>query len=143
MSSLLELYQDTIIDHSQSPRKYGRLDNPTSTTSAKNPLCGDKLVLDIKLENDLIQDIACETSGCAISTAAASIMAEEIVGKSLKDAILVCEQFMNALKTGDDNFSDSEQLKVFCKVSEYPTRVKCAALPWQSLVRILKDLQTS
>ncbi|HMO18451.1 MAG TPA: SUF system NifU family Fe-S cluster assembly protein [Oligoflexia bacterium] len=140
MSSLLELYQETIIDHSRSPRKYGRLPSPTISTSAKNPLCGDKIIIDVDLQDNTIKDIACESSGCAISTAAASIMTEELSGKSLKDAIEICEKFIDSLKTGDDNFSDSEQLKVFCKVSEYPTRVKCAALPWQSILQSLKNM---
>ena len=143
MSSLLELYQEIIVDHSQSPRHSGRLNDPTISSSGKNPLCGDKIELDIILDNGLISDIKCETSGCAISTAAASIMAEEIRGKTPNEALETVEKFKVALKTGDDHFQDSSDLKVFCNVSQYPTRVKCAALPWDTLKNALEKLKSN
>ena len=142
-SSLLELYQETIIDHSQFPRKSGRLNEPTSTSSAKNPLCGDNVMIDVKIEDSIVKDIACQSTGCAISTAAASIMAEEVVGKTVDEALKISEEFLHSLKTGDETQSDSEQLKVFCKVSEYPTRIKCASLAWQSLAKMLVDYKNA
>jgi nitrogen fixation NifU-like protein len=142
MSSLIELYQEIIIEHSQFPRRSGRLPEPTASTSAKNPLCGDLVNIDVKIEDSIIKDISCESSGCAISTAAASIMAEEVVGKEISAAIETCKKFITSLKTGDENLSDTTELKVFCKVSEYPTRVKCASLSWQSLLKVLENLES-
>jgi len=138
MSSLLELYQETIVEHSQSPRRFGRLESPTCSAKGNNPLCGDKIELDVLLNENQIQDVRCTTSGCAISTAAASIMAEEIFGKTVSQALVTVEKFIEALKTGDDKFDDSSNLKVFCNVSKFPTRVKCAILPWQTLKKVLE-----
>lgn len=141
MNSLLELYQETILEHAQSPRRSGRLQSPTCSAKGNNPLCGDKIELDILLSNDKIEDVRCTTSGCAISTAAASIMAEEIFGKSISEALNTVENFIQALKSGDDKFDDSSELKAFCNVSQYPTRIKCATLPWQTLKKALAEIK--
>ena len=143
MNSLVELYQDTIFEHSQSPRKAESLNIVTDSLTSKNPLCGDIVTLEANIEDDLIRDIACKTSGCAISTAAGSIMASEIVGKSTSEALRICDEFIKALKEKTDFKNLSEDLCILSKVNEYPTRVKCASLPWAALKKIIEEKTNS
>lgn len=135
--SLDALYQDVILEHSQSPRRAESLKIVTDSSIAKNPLCGDMVNLEVHLEDGLVKDIACITNGCAISTAAGSIMAIELIGKPRLEAIEIVDKFIDALKENKDLESSSEELCILSKVQNYPTRIKCAVLPWNALREIL------
>ena len=132
---LEELYQDVILDHSRHPRHYGVLEGASHKAEGYNPLCGDKVTIYVKLENGVIADISFEGSGCAISTASASLLTESLKGKTLAEAEALFESFHNLL-TGLEPADEAPKLGklvVFSGVCDYPTRVKCATLAWHTL----------
>ena len=134
--SLRELYQEVILDHSRSPRNFGDLKSANHHAEGYNPLCGDRLTLFLDLEGDLVKSAAFKGSGCAISTASASMMTEAVRGKTVQEAKQLFEQF-HELVTGENGLDVDEEalgkLKIFSGVREYPTRVKCATLCWHTL----------
>ncbi len=79
------IYKEEIIDHYKNPRNYGQLDNPDIHVEANNPLCGDKLSMDLIIKDGVVQDVLFSGRGCAISQASASMLTEEIIGKPLED----------------------------------------------------------
>src|SRR5215470_10544666 len=93
MSDLSDLYQEIILDHNRRPRNYGRLQDANREAMGHNPLCGDKLQLFVRVEDDTIRDIAFEGAGCAISKASASLMTEAVRGLTIPDANQLAERF--------------------------------------------------
>jgi nitrogen fixation NifU-like protein len=136
MSDLRELYQELIIDHSKRPRNFRVLEAANRKSEGYNPLCGDKVTVFLELENDRVKNISFQGSGCAISTASASVMTESVKGKTLPEAEALFEVFHN-LVTGKPPATGKApelgKLAVFSGVSEFPVRVKCATLPWHTL----------
>lgn len=136
MSELRELYQQVIVDHHRKPRNFRRLEHPTTSANGYNPLCGDRVAVELELAGDVIRDIGFQGAGCAISTASASMMTAALKGKSVADAETDFERF-HAMLTGA---ADAEQaaaalgkLAVFGGVREFPSRIKCATLPWHAV----------
>jgi nitrogen fixation NifU-like protein len=136
MPDLRDLYQEMILGHSKSPRNRRVMLAPSRTAQGFNPLCGDKVTLYVKLEGDRIADLSFEGSGCAISTAAASLMTDTLKGKTIPEAEALFQEFHD-LVTGknppDQAPDDLGKLKVFAGVAEFPMRVKCATLVWHTL----------
>jgi len=136
MSDLRELYQEVILDHNKRPRNFGTLDHPSRTARGHNPLCGDRLTLQLALEGDRIAQVAFEGSGCAISKASASLMTEAIKGHTVAEAEALFERFHTLVTTPPDAPVSTEglgKLAVFAGVREYPARVKCASLAWHTM----------
>ncbi len=134
MTELGELYQELILYHSKSPRNFRRIEEASRSAEGYNPLCGDKVKVFLKMEGDVVSDVSFQGSGCAISTASASIMTETVKGKTQAEAERLFKTFHD-LVTGRPPKSDQElgKLAVFSGVSEFPTRVKCATLSWHTL----------
>ena len=135
MTDLQDLYQELILDHGRRPRNFKRLDDATRNAEGYNPLCGDKVRIYVKMDGDIIRDLSFEGSGCAISTASASIMTETLKGKTRADAEDLFQTFHD-LVTGKEAQLDAQELgklEVFSGVSEFPIRVKCATLSWHTL----------
>ena len=133
MSDLGELYQEVILDHNRRPRNFRTLDD-SRKQEGYNPLCGDRLTLYVKVENDRIADVAFQGSGCAISKASASLMTEALKGKTLAEARELFEKFHGMVTSSPDTPApDLGKLSVLSGVREYPTRVKCASLAWHTL----------
>jgi nitrogen fixation NifU-like protein len=133
MSDLRELYQEVILDHHKKPRNFRKLEG-AQHVEGYNPLCGDKVTVYVKLEGDLVQDVSFQGSGCAISTASASMMTESLKGKTRAQAEALFRSFHNLL-TGKSEPSDGVglgKLEVFSGVREFPVRVKCATLAWHT-----------
>lgn len=146
MSDLRELYQEVILEHSKRPRCFGALERPTCSADGQNPLCGDKLHLTLRVEDDVIQDIAFQGSGCAISTASASLMAGAVKGRPRAEAAALFQRVHTMLTTPTDqpvDASDVGKLKVFAGVREFPARVKCASLAWHTLMAALEGSATA
>lgn len=133
MSDLRELYQEVIIDHSRHPRNFHQIENSSHHAEGFNRLCGDKLTLYIQLENNVIKDVSFIGSGCAISTASASLMTEHLKGKTATEAEIIFQQFHQLLTTETNNTEKLGKLTVLAGVREYPSRVKCATLAWHTL----------
>jgi len=136
MSDLRDLYQELILDHGRRPRNFHTMPEASQRAEGFNPLCGDKLTLYLKVDGDRISDVSFEGSGCAISTASASILTETLKGKTLAEAEVLFERFHD-LVTGkphaDDKGLPLGKLAAFSGVSDYPARVKCATLAWHTL----------
>jgi nitrogen fixation NifU-like protein len=137
MSDLRELYQQVILDHQKKPRNFRALPMANRQAEGFNPLCGDKVHLYLKMENGVIQDVGFQGTGCAISTASASMMTESVKGKTPAEAEAIFQRFQK-LVTSDshdatDGAPDLGKLEVFSGVREFPVRVKCATLAWHTL----------
>lgn len=147
MSDLMDLYQEVILDHNKKPRNFGKLDEANHFAEGNNPLCGDQLKVYIKMDGDRVEQIRFEGSGCAISTASASLMTEIVAGKKLAEVEALYESF-HELLTGDPSVAaevgpELGKLAVFSGVREFPVRVKCATLSWHTLQAALHDEQRS
>lgn len=144
MSDLRALYQEVILDHSKRPHNHRAMADATRAAQGYNPLCGDKISLFVKLDGGRITDISFQGSGCAISTASASILTETLKGKTLAEAEALFQTFHN-LVTGKTPSKGSDQelgkLAVFSGVSQFPVRVKCATLAWHTLRSALAGSQ--
>ena len=145
MSDLRDLYQETILDHTKRPRNKRAMADANRTADGHNRLCGDKLKLFVKVQDGRILDAAFEGSGCAISTASASMMTETLKGKTVVEAEALYHKFHDVLTGPPDETPDVPELgklAVFAGVREFPVRVKCATLPWHTLQAALKDDHT-
>jgi nitrogen fixation NifU-like protein len=134
-----DLYQEVILDHSKRPRNCHAMDDANHKAEGYNPLCGDKLKLYLKMDGDVVEDASFVGSGCAISTASASLMTESLKGKSRAEATAMLEKFHELLTTDSPVSQDLGKLVVFCGVRDYPARVKCATLAWHTLKSALED----
>lgn len=137
MNDLRELYQEVIFDHYRRPRNAGMLEGANREAEGYNPLCGDKVKIYLKVENDVIREVHFDGSGCAISTASASLMTENLKGKTVKEAQQVLADF-HAMVTGHAHDHDLGKLEVLAGVREFPQRVKCATLAWHTLEAALE-----
>ena len=140
MSDIQDLYQDMVLDHSSRPRNFRKLEDANRSADGYNPLCGDKITLYLKVEDDKITDVGFESSGCAISKASASMMTQSIKGKSPQEAEETFRQ-VHQMLTRDPDFEsdDLSELEVLSGVSQFPTRVKCATLAWYTLRAAFKS----
>ncbi len=138
MSNLGDLYQELILDHNKRPRNRGRLASCDCHARGHNPLCGDEVDIDVDVEDDIIRDVKFDGSGCAISTASASIMTETVKGKSVDEVKALFEQFHDVV-TGETEGDAAAMGKLFAfsGVGAYPARVKCATLAWHTLIAAL------
>lgn len=131
---LADLYRDVIVDHNRRPRNFGRLAGATHNAEGDNPLCGDKLHVFVEIKDDVIRDIRFEGSGCAISTASASMMSEAVKGKSRVEVAALFAS-VHRMLTRHDAATDPGlgKLAALAGVREFPMRVKCASLCWHTL----------
>ncbi len=130
---LADLYRDVIVDHNRSPRNRGRLPAATHHADGDNPLCGDRLHLDVDVAGDLIRDLRFEGSGCAISTASASLMSEAVKGRTRAEAAMLFDAVHRMLTGEHEDASRLGKLAALAGVREFPARVKCASLAWHTL----------
>ena len=140
MSDLRELYQDVILDHGKRPRNFGRVAAANRRAEGDNPLCGDRLTLTLEVADGRVTDVGFEGSGCAISMASASLMTDRIKGLPVAEAEVLFRRFHRLLTEESAAAGDLDELgklAVFAGVREYPIRVKCATLPWHTLMAAL------
>ena len=143
---LKELYQEIILDHGKNPRNLGKFDNYNKDAKGNNPLCGDKVHVYLRLnENKKVEDIAFEGHGCAISMASASIMTDMIRGKEENEVKEIVNDFLGMIKEKDllenNILKEDEKTKLMSLsgVKQYPMRVKCATLSWHTLTSALDN----
>ena len=140
-TELRNLYQDLILDHGKHPRHFHKLEPHTHCEQGYNPLCGDQLTLYMNIEDGKIADIGFTGRGCAISMASASMMSQALKGKSVEEAQVLFDAFRR-LVTENDSGQACEKLGKLCAlagVKEFPSRVKCATLPWHTMDIILHE----
>ncbi len=146
--NLKELYQEIILDHGKNPRNLRKTDNFNKDAKGHNPLCGDKVHVYLKLdENKKVEDISFEGEGCAISMASASIMTDLVKGKDEKDVKEIVSDFLQMIKEKDEIqtnlLKEDEKTKLMCLsgVKKFPMRVKCATLSWHTLTSAIDRSQ--
>jgi len=132
-----DLYQQVILDHCKHPRNFHELPQCSCSAQGHNPLCGDQLKLFLTLEGDVIRDAAFVGQGCCISKASASLLTENIKGKTRAGALATFELVRELVTTGKAT-GEVGKLAVFAGVYKYPARVKCAILAWHALTAALK-----
>lgn len=131
---LRELYQEIIIDHNRNPRNHHVMEDATTEAKGFNPLCGDKLTVYLKLQDELIRDVSFVGCGCAISQASASLMTDALKGKSIKEAHELFHRVHRMLTQEEEDYLVSmDKLTVLAGVKAFPARVKCATLAWHTL----------
>lgn len=140
MAALRNLYQEIILDHNRQPRNFRRLEDASHHAHGHNPLCGDQVDVYLHVRDGRVTDIAFEGDSCAISMASASIMTELLQGCSLEEVHELSERFRQLL-AGDTagSSADSDDLEVLAGVRMFPARVKCATLPWHTLLAALQE----
>lgn len=136
MSELRDLYQEVILDHSRSPRNRRMPPGANRHADGYNPLCGDRIAVHLRVEDGVVQDIGFEGTGCAISSASASMMTESLRGKTRAEVEALFEKFHD-LVTGKSDpekaAAELGKLAAFSGVREFPIRVKCASLAWHTV----------
>jgi nitrogen fixation NifU-like protein len=133
MADLQELYQEVILDHNKRPRNFRTIDDGRKA-EGYNPLCGDKLTVYVRVENDRIIDAAFQGSGCAISKASASLMTDMVKGKTVAEADALFNRFHHMVTAPVNTTTEHlDKLSVLAGVRQFPMRVKCATLAWYAL----------
>ena len=140
-----DLYQEIIFDHYKQPRNQGDLQDANLNIEGKNPFCGDQVSLSLNIHDNIISDVKFHGSGCAISQASISMMTEKIKNKSVTEAKELIDQFSRMVKGSDkidpETIEELDELAAFQGICEYPTRVKCAMLGWNTLKKAIESTQ--
>jgi len=137
---LSELYQELILDHYRRPRNKGTLAEPTYSVSLNNPLCGDEIDLQLKVEGELIREVRFIGRGCSISQASASMMTQLLKERSVTEALALAGR-MSAMMQGDETAARDKtlgELRALAGVAKFPVRIKCALLPWNALTEAVE-----
>jgi len=137
---LSDLYQQVILDHCKQPRNFRELPTPTCSAQGHNPLCGDQLKLFLAMDGEVIKDISFVGSGCCISKASASLLTENVKGKTRSEVQKMFALVHDLVTTGKVN-GNVGKLAVFAGVHKFPARVKCAILAWHAVMAALKGDQ--
>ncbi|WP_293951807.1 Fe-S cluster assembly sulfur transfer protein SufU [uncultured Corynebacterium sp.] len=134
---LEQMYQEVILDHYKHPQHKGLRDPFDSEVHHVNPSCGDELTLRVKLSDDgtTVEDVSYHAEGCSISQASTSVMAEEILGRSVEEAMTKLQEFEKMIVSRGQEEGDEDIIGdgiAFSGVAKYPARVKCALLGWKA-----------
>ena len=140
MDNLDEVYNDLIMEHSMNSYNKRKIENPTKIEKGHNPSCGDEIELELKLNGNVIEDIAFTGQGCAISQSSTSIMADVLRGKTLEEAKDIIKTFIDMIKRETKDEKELEKLEdaiAFKNVANMPARVKCALLAWHTIEKMI------
>lgn len=140
MDDLTDIYNDLIMEHSMDSYNKKKIENPTCCEMGHNPNCGDEIEIQIKLKNNIIEDMAFTGHGCAISQASTSIMIDTLKGKTIEEAKDIIKIFIEMIKRETKNEEDLKKLEdaiAFKNISNMPARVKCALLAWHTIEDLL------
>lgn len=140
MSDLIELYQELVLDHNNRPRNKRSMEDASNTADGYNPLCGDQVSVFLKVENGVIADASFEGVGCAISLSSASMMTQNVKGKTVAEAEALFKVFHNMVtrEPGEEFDSGSlGELEALAGVCAFPNRIKCASLAWHTMAASL------
>lgn len=144
MDNLDDIYNELIMEHSMNSYNKKKLNNADFCEIGHNPNCGDEISLELKLNGDIIEDMAFSGHGCAISQASTSIMIDTLKGKSIKEAKEIIETFIKMIKReikDEDTLEKLEDAIAFRNISNMPARVKCALLAWHTIEDILNKYE--
>ena len=134
MGNLDALYREVILDHHRDPRNFGEVPNADAKVEGFNPLCGDRVEISLKVDGKKnVSDVRFQGEGCSICMASASMMTEEVIGRSVSDTEARIEGFRALLKGEKCPFAVEGDLESLVGVRQFPVRIKCALLPWTTL----------
>ena len=139
-NNLDDVYNELIMEHSMNSYNKRKMDNPDKVEKGHNPSCGDEIELELKINGDVIEDIAFTGQGCAISQSSTSIMADVLRGKTIKEAKEIIETFIEMIKREIKDEKELEKLEdaiAFKNVANMPARVKCALLAWHTIEKMI------
>jgi len=128
-----DLYRRVIMDHYKKPRNRGTFEDDTVTVDLNNPTCGDRISLQLKLNDGIVEDARFTGEGCSISMSSASMMTEAVKGMTLEQAHELAERFSALVKGEDAAFDEYEDIEALSGVNKFPARIKCATLAWNAL----------
>ena len=129
------MYQEIILDHYKHPQNKGLREPFEVEVRHLNPTCGDEITLRVHLDGDTVADVSYDSEGCSISQASASVMSDLVIGKNIRDALSVQEEFVRLMQSKGELEPDEDVLEdaiAFAGVARYPARVKCALLAWMA-----------
>jgi len=135
-----DLYRRVIMDHYKNPRNKGRFEDGGVSIDLHNPTCGDRITLQMKVEDGIVKDSKYVGEGCSISMSSASMMTDAVKGKTLEEALELAEKF-SALMKGEDVEFEYEDLEALSGVKKFPARIKCATLAWNALRKGIEQTQ--
>ncbi|MDP1509446.1 SUF system NifU family Fe-S cluster assembly protein [Paenibacillus sp. CMAA1739] len=128
-----DLYRRVIMDHYKNPRNRGRFEDDAVTVDLNNPTCGDRISLQLKTKDGIVEDARFTGEGCSISMSSASMMTEAVKGKTVDQALDMASRFSSLMKGEAVEFEDYEELEALSGVNKFPARIKCATLAWNAL----------
>jgi len=136
------LFQELILQHYRKPRNRGGLTSPDAEVAISNPICGDEIVLRLRLDGIFIEELRFTGHGCAISQASASMMAQQVEGKTLAEARDLSARFARMMQGDPEPAADRElgDLRALAGLSRFPVRVRCAILAWDALAQAIRPL---
>ncbi|MFD2637781.1 Fe-S cluster assembly sulfur transfer protein SufU [Piscibacillus salipiscarius] len=137
-NNLDTLYRQVIMDHYKNPRNRGKLEGDHITVELNNPTCGDRIDLQLKVNDGIVEDAKFEGEGCSISMSSASMMTQVIIGKNVEDAVKISKMFSDMMlgeevDTADYKLEDLGDIQALQGVSKFPARIKCATLAWKAM----------
>lgn len=140
MSAENDLYQEVVLEHKRAPRNFGHLEQPTHQAQGTNPSCGDRIAVELKLEDGRVQDVRFTGHACAICMASTSMMTEAIKGREI-EAAKTLQQHFRAVLTGEEDPEEAPlgKLVSLAAVRQYPSRIKCALLGWHALMHAIAE----
>ncbi|KMK77594.1 Fe-S cluster assembly sulfur transfer protein SufU [Alkalihalobacillus pseudalcaliphilus] len=140
-NNLDTLYRQVIMDHYKNPRNRGEFEDETLTVNMNNPTCGDRIQLQLKVENDEVVDAKFVGEGCSISLSSASMMTQAIKGLKKDEAIELSQIFSNIMlgKEYDEDKYDLGDIEALQGVAKFPARIKCATLAWKAMEKGLNE----
>ncbi|WP_106766433.1 Fe-S cluster assembly sulfur transfer protein SufU [Paenibacillus faecalis] len=128
-----DLYRRVIMDHYKNPRNRGKFDDDAVTIELNNPTCGDRISLQLKVEDGIVKAAKFSGEGCSISMSSASMMTDAVKGKTLEAALEMASKFSSLMQGEDVEFEDYEDIEALSGVNKFPARIKCATLAWNAL----------
>jgi len=128
-----DLYRRVIMDHYKTPRNRGTLDENSVTVQLNNPTCGDRIELQLQLENGLVKQAKYTGEGCSISMSSASMMTDAVKGRTLEQALGMADKFSSLMQGEPVEFEEYEDIEALSGVNKFPARIKCATLAWNAL----------
>jgi nitrogen fixation NifU-like protein len=137
LNNLDTLYRQVIMDHYKNPKNKGTLEGDALTIDMNNPTCGDRIQLQLQVEDGIVKDAKFNGEGCSISMSSASMMTQAIKGKKVADAMQMSQDFSNMMLGEDEEFEDD--IQALQGVSKFPARIKCATLAWKAMEKAVKE----
>ena len=139
LNNLDTLYRQVIMDHYKNPRNKGTLEKGSVTVDMNNPTCGDRIQLQLDIQDGIVKVAKFEGEGCSISMASASMMTQAIKGLEVEAALEMSKMFSKMMLGEDIDSEDMGDIEALQGVSQFPARIKCATLAWKAMEKGVHD----